>query len=63
MLSLTYNDCIRLASKRDYIEFGMNEDEFEKAMINRWNTSPSEVKLTWICKNGHKFYPSYRQLK
>lgn len=63
MLSLTYNDCIRLASKRDDIEFGMNEDEFEKAMINRENTYPRGVKLTWICKKGHKFYPSYRQLK
>ncbi len=64
VLSLTYNNCISLAKKRDDVDFDMSKEEFNKAMKNRGKIYPSDVKLDWICtKNKHIFHPSYGQLK
>ncbi len=63
MLSLTYNDCIILADKRDDVEFDMTKDEFEEKMKNRGKTYPGGVKLNWKCNKNHNFNPSYEQLK
>jgi len=61
---ITYEDCVALGNSRDNLEFDMTREEFDNAMLNRGNVSPSRVKLTWRCSinSSHTWPAHYRNI-
>lgn len=62
--SITYEDYLTLIEMREDVNVGMSRSEFYKALVNRGNTNPSEIKLKWMCsKKRHTWEASYHSIR
>lgn len=62
--AINYEDYMVLGNSRDDLDIDMSQEEFYKAIDNRENTLPSDIKLRWKCfAKNHTWYASYHSIK
>ena len=62
--SITYEDYLSLIETREDISVGMTRTEFYTTLVNRGNTTQSEITLKWKCtKKKHSWEASYHSIR